>query len=71
MKALLHQFLAHTVVWRGFRECDRIDAPRTGAAVRHVIDSPDVRIRDGNQACTMLFPYLWQRAVTRGQGAPP
>jgi hypothetical protein len=70
MKGPLRTFLEDVVTRRDFLECPLIDAPQTAAAVQHVIHAPAAKFLDGERAWTMLAPYLWERAVIRGHGAP-
>ena len=65
MKGALKEFMLDSIYSRSFRECELIDPDRVSGAIRNVIDNPDAKFHEGEQAWTMLMPYLWERAVLK------
>ena len=65
MKGSLKGFMLDLIHSRSFRECELIDPERVGGAIRNVIDNPDAKFYEGEQAWTMLMPYLWECAVLK------
>jgi len=70
MKGPMREFLLDTVARRDFQECELIDIANTRQAIHRVLESPDATFLDGERAWTLLSPYLWERAVLKGAGAP-
>ena len=63
MKGPLKGFMLDSIHSRAFKECTVIDADMVAKAIRHVIDDPHAKFYEGEQAWTMLMPYLWEQAV--------
>jgi asparagine synthase (glutamine-hydrolysing) len=68
MKGPLKAFMLDTISSQSFKESLIIDPINVANKVRNVISNPDAKYTEGEQAWTLLTPYLWERAVIKREG---
>lgn len=67
MKGPLKPFILDLIASTSFRSCSLIKPDRVASMLRAVIDRPDATFHMGEAAWTALTPYLWERAVLKGE----
>lgn len=65
MKGPLKPFFCDTIASRAFQQCELINPAIVADKVRQVISDPAASFSMGEQAWTMLSPYLWEQAVIK------
>lgn len=65
MQGPLKSFMLDTISSRSFMGCQLIDPLEVANKIRCVIDNPDAKFSEGQNAWTMLSPYLWEQSVIR------
>jgi len=65
MKGPLKSFFLDTINSRSFKTCDLIDAEEVESKVKAVIENPSATYHMGEEAWTLLAPYLWEQAVLK------
>jgi asparagine synthase (glutamine-hydrolysing) len=68
MQGPLRGFLSDTISSRSFTDCRLIDPAEVTKQIQKVMNDPGAKFAEGERAWTMLSPYLWERAVVRGEG---
>ncbi len=65
MKGPLKEYFTDIIESTGFSSCDLIKPGETKALVRHVINDDFATFAEGEKAFSMLYPYLWERALIK------
>ncbi|MCR5356789.1 MAG: asparagine synthase (glutamine-hydrolyzing) [Lachnospiraceae bacterium] len=63
MQGPLKEYFTDMISSEAFRTCDLIDPAAVAGSVRAVIDDPGATFAQGEQAWSMLYPYLWEKNV--------
>lgn len=65
MQGPLREYFTDIISSDPFRECSLIDAPAVSEKVKHVINDPAATFAQGEQAWSLLYPYLWEKNVLK------
>jgi asparagine synthase (glutamine-hydrolysing) len=65
LKGPLKPFFLDILESQSFKTCELIDPVAVAAKIRRVIDEPQAKFQEGEQAWTLLSPYLWEQAVLK------
>ena len=68
MKGPLKNFMMDSINSQAFRTCNLINPAQVSHAVLNVINNPNAKFSDGENAWRLLNPYLWERAVIHRKG---
>lgn len=70
MRGPLKPFILDTVSSVEFKTCQLIDAPTVSAKLLDVVKGERVSFAQGEQAWTLLTPFLWEQSFALGGGRP-
>lgn len=63
MRGPLREFMLDAISSRSFRECSLIDSGKVADVVRKVVDGESKEFLAGQEAWTLISPYLWEQAM--------
>ena len=65
MKGPLKSFFFDTLSSRSFQTCELINPKEVESKIKHVIEKPSATYHMGEEAWTLLAPFLWEQAVLK------
>ncbi len=65
IKGPLKSFFLDMISSTSFKHCKLIDPSKVSEKVRRIISNPDATFSMGEQAWTLITPYLWEQAVIK------
>ncbi|MBR4719559.1 MAG: asparagine synthase (glutamine-hydrolyzing), partial [Lachnospiraceae bacterium] len=65
MQGPLREYFTDMITTTSFKECSLIDAPSVAARIEHVINDKTATFAQGEQAWSLMYPYLWEKNVLK------
>ena len=65
MQGPLREYFMDMITTTSFKECSLIDAPSVAARIEHVINDKTATFAQGEQAWSLMYPYLWEKNVLK------